>query len=128
MAEHALPHSADAIAEAVARTFEAPALGRFLVARDNEDLVALAYVAFLHSMEHATTIAQLEELYVHPEHRGAGIGRALLARVVAEFSIAPGRPIELEVDATHRDAEMFYRKHGFTLRDRTRWIYRPPSL
>jgi len=127
MAEHKLPFSAGEIAAAVAQTFAAPALGRFLVADETDSrLAGLAYVAFLHSMEHAATIGLLEELYVRAELRGRRIGSALLQRVIEEFANASGKPIELEIDASHREVESFYRKHGFAQRDRTRWIYRPP--
>jgi GNAT superfamily N-acetyltransferase len=129
MAEHALLFSAPGIAAAVAQTFAAPHLGRFLVAQENHSakIIALAYIAFLHSMEHGGTIALLEELYVRTENRGNGIGSALLAQTIEEFSVARKMPMELEVDASHCAVESFYQKHGFTRRDRTRWLYQPPS-
>jgi GNAT superfamily N-acetyltransferase len=128
MAEHALAFSAEKIAVAVARTFTAGMLGSFLVATENNGrVVGLAYVAFVHSKEHEATIEWLEVLYVRAEDRGRGVGSALLERTLEEFSIARGLPLELEVDASHRDVESFYQKHGFTRRDRTRWLYRPPS-
>ncbi|HEX5175880.1 MAG TPA: GNAT family N-acetyltransferase, partial [Chthoniobacteraceae bacterium] len=129
MAEHALSFSSGALAAAVAKTFECPSLGSFLVAEENVSgkIIGLAYVAFLHSMEHAAIIPLLEELYVVQIHRGRGLGGALLSAAQEQFSVARGLPMELEVDASHRDVESFYQKHGFTRRDRTRWLYLPPS-
>jgi GNAT superfamily N-acetyltransferase len=126
MEEHELASDFEALARAAEAVFNRPELGRFVVAAANSRVVGVAYVAFLHSMEHGGTVPLLEELYVVPECRGSGIGGALLQHVVKEWSIAPGRPLELEVDASHRQVEAFYARHGFTRRDRTRWIHFPP--
>jgi len=126
MAEHHLDAAPDALARAAADVFSNRSLGTFLVAVFDNDLVGVAYVAFLHSMEHTGTIPLLEELYVLPEHRGRGAGSALLRSALEQFSTSPGVPMELEVDVSHRTVESFYRRHGFTPRERSRWIRMAP--
>jgi len=125
MTEHQLPSSSEAVAQAAATVLGDPRLGSFLVAVVAGEVVGVAYVAFLQSMEHAATIPLLEELFVVPEHRGNGAGSALLRSAIEQFSTAPGLPMELEVDASHRGVESFYHRHGFTLRQRSRWIHWP---
>ena len=125
MAEHHLRTTPEALARAVAAALSNPGVGSFLVAVVGGETIGVAYIAFLHSIEHAGAIALLEELYVLPEHRGRGAGSALLRSAVEQFSVAPGRPMELEVDASHREAESFYQRHGFTIRQRSRWIHVP---
>lgn len=125
MREHELPAEPERIRAAMERVWTSPAAGAFLVAAIGEELAGVAYVAFLHSMEHGGTISLLEELYVRAEFRGKGLGSALLGGAIEEFSTKRGTPMELEVDATHAGVEALYVRHGFTRRERTRWIYRP---
>jgi ribosomal protein S18 acetylase RimI-like enzyme len=54
--------------------------------------------------------AVIWKLYVHPEHQGAGLGRALLAEVVAA---SVGKPLWLSYVAGNRRASSFYAAHGF---------------
>jgi GNAT superfamily N-acetyltransferase len=125
MEEHGLPFHAERTGAAIGAVFAAPSLGQFLVAESEGTLAGVAYVAFLHSMEHAATIPLLEELYVLERSRGRGIGSALLGEAMERFSRRTGLPMELEVDATHREVERLYQRHGFTLRTRSRWIFEP---
>jgi GNAT superfamily N-acetyltransferase len=125
MEEHSLPFHAERISAALAAVFATPSLGSFLLVEGEGTLIGVAYIAFLHSMEHAATIPLLEELYVLERYRGRGLGSALLNEVLKRFSQRTGLPMELEIDSTHRQVEGLYRRHGFTLRTRTRWIYEP---
>lgn len=127
MREHSLPADPKAIMGAVEQAFVDSAKGRFLVAESSGEIIGLAYVASLHSMEHAQTISLLEELYLLEPFRGKGIGRALLRRVLEEFAVQLQHPVELEVDSTHQHVESFYEREGFTRRERSRWIFVPPA-
>lgn len=119
--EHAIALSSDQLQSAVASLIEMPERGALLLARDGEDWVGLAALAYTWTLEHGGLVAWLDELYVVPARRGEGLGAALLARAV-ELCIGAGcRAIELEVDSGHRRAENFYRRAGFEPLARSRW-------
>ena len=58
-------------------------------------------------------VAQLDELYVVPDLRDAGIGTALLRRA-REVADAAGAPeMHINVDEIDTDTRRFYERHGF---------------
>jgi len=80
---------------------------------------AVGFALFFHNF--STFLAQpgiyLEDLFVEPEHRGAGVGRALLERLA---SIALEREcgrLEWAVLDWNKDAIGFYRRLGATPND-----------
>ena len=60
-----------------------------------------------------TDEVHLLNVAVHPERRGLGHGRALVAAVVAEAEAARGRVVYLEVRAGNVIARRLYRQLGF---------------
>ncbi|MFK4806737.1 GNAT family N-acetyltransferase [Microbacterium sp. ZW CA_36] len=58
-------------------------------------------------------VALLDEMYVAPEARGAGIGGAIVARLVADCRRDGVSAIEINVDEGDVDAQRFYEHHGF---------------
>lgn len=57
----------------------------------------------------ASVPGQLRALFVHSDARGRGVGRALLAAVLADDS----GPLVLNVARSNAPAMAFYRRHGF---------------
>ena len=55
------------------------------------------------------------KLYVHPERRGRGIGRALLRAAISEVP-RPASRVILEHFAGNKRAATFYEREGFTVR------------
>ena len=82
--EHDIDTSPEVLRHAIAEILRNEGLGLFLVARDGGEVVGLAALAFAWTLEHGGKSVWLDELYVVPERRGQGIGRALLARVIGE--------------------------------------------
>lgn len=61
--------------------------------------------------------AYVEELYVVPERRGEGIGRALLEATIAAAREAGATHIELNTGETDTAARALYESSGFTNRE-----------
>lgn len=124
--EHDIPTPADHVARSIAATLADPERGFILVALAGASIEGVAYVSFATPLEHAGTVAWLEELYVTPDHRGAGLGKRLV-EAVAERAEARGCvSVELEVEAEHARAAHLYEREGFRPMRRTHWM-RPLS-
>lgn len=94
--------------------------GAVLVARTDR-AVGLAVLSTTWTLEHAGLVAWLDELYVVPPMRGAGLGARLL-RAAMECATAMGcRAIELEVVHDHARAEALYERAGFHALPRRRF-------
>ena len=119
-------HGIDASTEPLSRVLESVvadgARGFILLARDDLQILGIAYVATILSAEHCGLVAWLEELYVAPDHRSQGIGTALVTAILERSRKMDIVAIDLEVDAGHRRAESLYRRFGFRRLDRSRWV------
>ena len=76
--------------------------------------VAVALLTLRPNIWYDGPVVLLDELYVAPEARGAGIGSALLAAVESITRERGGRLIEIAVDGADTDACRFYERHGYT--------------
>lgn len=97
-------------------------LGFFLLARQGDEYVGVAYVSFTWALEHCGRSAWLEELYVVPERRSSGIGRALLMSGASKARELRCAAIDLEVDHSMARAEHLYLREGFKKLPRSRWV------
>ena len=80
-------------------------------------VVAFATLAMRESPYYDGRVAYLEDLYVEPDMRGAGIGSAIMELLVAEARRQDVALIEIGVDEPDVDAMRFYERHGFVHRD-----------
>jgi len=62
-------------------------------------------------------VGEIDWLHVHPDHRGSGIGSALLALVESELKDADVDRIEARVLATNEAGTVFYESEGYELVD-----------
>jgi GNAT superfamily N-acetyltransferase len=85
----------------------------FLALADGEP-AGMVILRFRRRLNVATWEGWLSDLYVVPEHRRRGIGKALLQAVVEEWRLRQGHRIMLEVDLGNAPAEALYRAAGFT--------------
>lgn len=58
----------------------------------------------------------LQDIFVRPEGRGTGLGRALLAEVMADARDWDAAFLTLMLDRSNATARSFYARHGFTAR------------
>jgi GNAT superfamily N-acetyltransferase len=120
--EHGIELPDQALRNAVAAVLDRDDLGFFVVASDGAQTVGLAAVSFAWTLEHGGRSAWLDELYVLPERRGAGIGTALLREAVRHAAATGCAAVDLEVDRDHRRAEALYAREGFSPLPRSRWV------
>lgn len=118
--EHRIDLNREQLSEAVLGLLSQPSRGAILLARDPEP-VGVAVLAFTWTLEHGGLVAWLDELFVLPEHRGSGIGRALLRRALELAKEHGCRAVDLEVDGDHARAERLYQREGFSTLHRRRW-------
>ena len=120
--EHEIDTPVELLREVVARVQSDARYGFMLLAHDEDHAaVGIAYVAAHLSAEHGGVIGWLEELYVGPGARGAGVGSALLAEVIARAQQLGWRGVELEVVAGHERAASLYLRHQFAATPRARF-------
>lgn len=97
---------------------------RFEVLLDREDVLVLlagregAWTGFAYLTLRPTPyfdgpLAQLEELFVIPTHRGSGIGTALIAEALAQIRRRGAGEMHINVDEVDTDTRRFYERHGF---------------
>lgn len=110
------------LASAVDQLLAQPTLGRLLLASDGDEAVGVAYLSFIWSLEHGGHSGWLDELYVVPARRGAGLGRALLLAVCDLAANEGCIAIDLEVEASHARAANLYAREGFRPHQRARWV------
>jgi GNAT superfamily N-acetyltransferase len=120
--EHRIYHDMQLLSQIVARILSDERYGFFLVARIDGQVIGVAYVAIILSVEHAGPVGWLEEIYVSPEHRNKGVGRVLLSELLEQARGLGIAAIDLEVDSEHQAAESLYAGFGFCRLSRSRWV------
>jgi putative acetyltransferase len=88
----------------------APPEGRLLLAECEGQLAACVA---LHKLEPGT--CEMKRLYLRPQFRGKGLGRALAERIIAEARQIGYQRMRLDtVEPVMKDAVVLYRRLGFT--------------
>jgi ribosomal protein S18 acetylase RimI-like enzyme len=87
--------------------------GRILLALDKGQAVGYAILGFGFSVEFGGRDAFIDEIYVVPDRRGSGVGRALLAAADAVASENGVQALHLEADHANERAAALYRRLGF---------------
>jgi ribosomal protein S18 acetylase RimI-like enzyme len=92
--------------------------GRMLSAREGARALGYAALCFGYSIEFRGRDAFVDELYVIPERRGEGLGRALLCALEAEARASGVRRLHLEVEPHNDAARRLYAAEGFAANGR----------
>jgi ribosomal protein S18 acetylase RimI-like enzyme len=85
-----------------------------LLAESGTHPVGFAYLTLRPTPYYDGLLAQLEELYVHPDLRDQGIGTKLLLEAVDAVRARGACEVHINVDEVDVDTRRFYERHGFT--------------
>ena len=92
---------------------EQPSRGRIFVLRTDHMAIVMANLLFTISTAEGGLVVLLEDVIVHPQHRGQGYGGQLLDYVI-QFAREKGfRRITLLTDRISAESQSFFQKHGF---------------
>jgi GNAT superfamily N-acetyltransferase len=118
--EHHIEISDAKLEVAVRGVIENPGRGLILAAFLDGRCAGVAYVSFVWTLEHGGCSAWLEELYVDPGLRNAGIGTTLLRAVLDECESFGCAALDLEIDVDHEKVRSLYERHDFVALPRRR--------
>jgi GNAT superfamily N-acetyltransferase len=120
--EHHIEISDARLESAVQGVIENPGRGLVLAAFLDGRCAGVAYVSFVWTLEHGGCSAWLEELYVDPGLRNAGIGTTLLRAVMDECKSFGCAAVDVEIDADHEKVRSLYERHDFVALPRQRMV------
>ena len=98
-----------------------PRAGAVLLASEGKEAAGVAVLSYLVALEHGGRVAWLDELYVTPQRRGQGVGRALLMAALSGARKSGCKTVELEVVRGHDRAARLYLRESFRRLPRNRF-------
>ena len=88
--------------------------GVVLVADLDGDVIGVCQlIVFRHLQAHGGLCAEVESVHVHPDHRGTGVGGALLGEAIARARALGCYRVQLTSNTARPDAHRFYEGQGF---------------
>lgn len=113
-----IAHSVVNAAPAVRPLLGRSALGRvWLICHGSQSIGHIA-ICFGYSIEFCGRDAFVDEMFILPEHRGKGFGRAALALAKSEAALLGVKALHLEVAHSNKRAQRMYTSAGFAPRER----------
>ena len=92
---------------------DSPEVGRIYCATQSDAVIGMVTILFTVSTAEGSRAAWLEDMIVHPDCRGHGIGRRLLRHALDQARMAGCTRIALLTDADNRRAMTLYGNAGF---------------
>jgi GNAT superfamily N-acetyltransferase len=83
------------------------------IAEGERGLEGYLLAVTMFSLEHGGIMAEVDELFVAPDRRSAGIGAALLRTAEQELGAAGVVRLQLQLGVTNHPAKVFYARQGF---------------
>lgn len=91
-----------------------PLIGLILVLKEESEVVGMVNLLFTISTFLGSRVALLEDMIIHPAHRGKGAGTLLLEAAKQSASERGCKRITLLTDESNSAARAFYQARGFT--------------
>ena len=112
-ADGTIPFVREAAREAVERLIADSSLGRAWLIEANGEIAGYLVVVFGYSLEWHGRDAFVDELFVEPARRSAGIGTEALRLAETACREAGVKALHLEVEHTNTRAQELYRRAGY---------------
>ncbi|MEO6123259.1 MAG: GNAT family N-acetyltransferase [Ilumatobacteraceae bacterium] len=90
---------------------------RVLIAEDNRELAGMCLYFRSFSTWRGSVGGYIQDLFVHPDHRGSGLAAMLLEATAAKIVAEGGTYLRLSVDADNIRGQRFYAKQGMRWSD-----------
>jgi len=97
--------------------FKKPALGCLWLAEQESTPVGYLLACYVFSLEHGGLTAEIDEFFLLPEHRGAGLGRRLLETAEKAFVGAGCTNVALQLSHANDPGRAFYTHFGYHARE-----------
>jgi|AntAceMinimDraft_11_1070367.scaffolds.fasta_scaffold179854_1 PhnO protein len=86
---------------------------RYLVAELESDCIGMASCHVQLLLHHASSVGEIQEMFVYPAYRSMGVGK-LLVRSIIDFVRSKGATqLEVTSNKIRTDTHRFYEKEGF---------------
>jgi len=92
---------------------EQPSRGRIAVIRNNDQIFGMVNMLFTISTARGGFVILMEDLVIHPHHRGQGFGTRLLDHVIEFAKQKKFLRITLLTDKISAESQEFFKKQGF---------------
>jgi GNAT superfamily N-acetyltransferase len=100
-------------AAGLALIINSPQTGIIFVARSGAEIVGMVNLLFTISTAEGGPVCWLEDMVVHPDQRGSGLGSRLLSAVIEYAREHAFLRMTLLTDEANEGARRFYGRHGF---------------
>jgi len=97
----------------LALILEQPSRGRIFVVRNETRIIGMVNLLFTISTAMGGFVILMEDVIVHPAHRGQGYGTMLLDHVLEFAKQKDFKRITLLTDKISAESQNFFRKNGF---------------
>lgn len=92
---------------------EQPSRGRIFVLRNDHRIIGMVNLLFTISTAMGGFVILMEDVVIHPDHRGQGFGSLLLRHVIEFARQKDFKRITLLTDKISAESQSFFRRHGF---------------
>jgi ribosomal protein S18 acetylase RimI-like enzyme len=93
-----------------------PDRGACWVAETDRGLCGYLLAVFMFSLEHGGLMAEIDEVFVAPEMRSAGVGALMVATAERDLAGRGMVRLQLQLGVDNERARLFYERHGFRRR------------
>ncbi|GAA5478615.1 GNAT family N-acetyltransferase [Haloferula helveola] len=97
----------------LALILEQPSRGRIFVMRNDHQIIGMVNLLFTISTAMGGFVIQMEDVIIHPDHRGQGFGSQLLEHVIDFARSKDFKRITLLTDKISAESQNFFRKYNF---------------
>lgn len=97
----------------LALILEQPSRGRIFVMRNGHRIIGMVNLLFTISTAMGGFVILMEDVIIHPDHRGQGFGGRLLEHVVEFARQKDFLRITILTDKISAESQNFFRKYGF---------------